>query len=58
MTHYEMCNASHVPWHQLNPFLPIKGSLANSADPDQMPHNVASDQDLHYLLLDFPSKIE
>ena len=25
-------------------------TLANSADPDQMPHNVASDQGLHYLL--------
>ena len=23
---------------------PIKGTLANSVDPDQMPHNVASDQ--------------
>ena len=23
---------------------PVKGSQANSADPDQMPHNVASDQ--------------
>ena len=26
------------------------GTLANSADPDQMPQNVASDQDLHCLL--------
>ena len=29
---------------------PVKGSKANSADPDQMPHNVASDQGLHCLL--------
>ena len=28
----------------------VKGSEANSADPDQMPHNVASDQDLHCLI--------
>ena len=26
---------------------PIKGYLANSADPDQMPENAASDQGLH-----------
>ena len=26
------------------------GTLANSADPDQMPQNVASDQGLHCLL--------
>ena len=26
-----------------------KGVLAKSADPDQMPHNVASDLGLHYL---------
>ena len=25
------------------------GTLANSADSDQMPHNAASDQDLHCL---------
>ena len=30
--------------------MPIKGTLANSVDPDQMPQNVASDQGLHYLL--------
>ena len=28
---------------------PIKEMLANSADPDQMLQNVASDQDLRYL---------
>ena len=27
----------------------MKGSPANSADPDQTPHNVASDQGLHCL---------
>ena len=27
---------------------PPKGVLAKSADPDQMPHNVASDLGLHY----------
>ena len=32
---------------------PVKGPLANSADPDQMPHNVASDQGLHCLLTGF-----
>ena len=26
----------------------LKGVLATSADPDQMPHNVASDLGLHY----------
>ena len=26
------------------------GILANSADPDQMPQNAASDQDLHFLV--------
>ena len=28
---------------------PIKGIFANSVDPDQTPHNAASDQDLHCL---------
>ena len=28
---------------------PVKGYLANSADPDQMPQNAASDQGLHCL---------
>ena len=28
---------------------PLKGYLANSADPDQMPQNAASDQGLHFL---------
>ena len=34
----------------------VKGSKANSADPDQMPHNVASDQGLHCLLPGFSIK--
>ena len=44
--------------HSVNPFLPEtrKGSNANSADPDQMPHNVASDQGLHGLLTGFSIK--
>ena len=29
---------------------PERGTLANIVDPDQMPHNVASDQGLHCLL--------
>ena len=36
----------------LNPLVPsasIKGTLANSADPDQTPQNAASDQGLHRL---------
>ena len=39
-------------------FIPgnIKGSQANSADPAQMPHNVASDQSLHCLLTGFSIK--
>ena len=35
---------------------PVKGSQANSADPDQMPHNVASDQGLYCLLTEFSIK--
>ena len=35
---------------------PVKGSQANSADPDQMPHNVASDQGLQCLLTGFSIK--
>ena len=31
----------------------VKGSQANIADPDQMPHNVAPDQDLQCLLTEF-----
>ena len=38
--------------------LPIKGSYKDSADPDQMPHNVASDQGLHCLLTGFSIKNE
>ena len=30
---------------------PIKGTLANSVDPDQTPQNAASDQGLHCLHL-------
>ena len=37
---------------------PLKGSLANSVDQDQTPHNVASDQGRHCLLTGFSSKIE
>ena len=33
----------------INPHLPIKGTFANSVDPDQTPQNAASDQDLHSL---------
>ena len=40
----------------INTWKPIKGSYANSADPAQMPNNVASDQDLHYFLTGFPMK--
>ena len=32
------------------------GHRINSADPDQTPHNVASDQDLHCLLTGFSIK--
>ena len=32
---------------------PVKGSEENSEDPDQMPHNVASEQGLHCLLTGF-----
>ena len=34
----------------------MKGSLAKSTDPDQMPHDVASDQGLHCLLIGFSIK--
>ena len=43
----------------LNPLYtghPERGTLANIADPDQMPHNVASDQGLHCLLTGFSIK--
>ena len=38
---------------RLNSFTPsvIKGTLANSVDPDQTPQNTASDQGLQYLHL-------
>ena len=35
---------------------PVKGSLANSVDPDQTPHHVASDQGLQCLLTGFSIK--
>ena len=35
---------------------PKRDTLANSADPDQMPHNVASDQVLQCLLTGFSIK--
>ena len=35
---------------------PKWGTLANGADPDQMPHNVASDQALQCLLRGFSIK--
>ena len=33
---------------------PFCGTYVNSADPDQMPQNVASDQGLHCLLTECP----
>ena len=33
---------------------PLKGYLVNSADPDQMPQNAASDQGLHCLQTVYP----
>ena len=44
--------AIYLMVNQLNPS--VIGSLANSADPDQMPH-VASDQGLQCLLIGFPT---
>ena len=41
-----LCNSSS-PWLLGNP---KRDTQANSADPDQMPHNAASDQGLHCLL--------
>ena len=35
----------------------FNGTWANSADPDQTPHNVVSDQDLHCLLTECYVKI-
>ena len=35
---------------------PVKGSEANNADPDQTPHDVASDQGLQCLLTGFSVK--
>ena len=45
----------HIHFHRLKRFLfrykrPFYGTKANSADPDQTPHDAVSDQDLHYLL--------
>ena len=45
----------------INPFLPgksVKGEVGNSADPDQTPHHVASDQGLHCLLTKVLIKIK
>ena len=44
----------------IGPFLPgnPKKSQENGADPDQMPHNMASDQGRHCLLTGFSIKIE
>ena len=36
----------------------MNGSLANIADPDQMPHNVTFDQGLHSVLTRFSIKIK
>ena len=41
----------HVMGYHFNPFLTRKPSYANSADPDQTPNNLASDQGLHCLLI-------
>ena len=44
----------------LNPYYgqrPFCGKKANSADPDQTPHNATSDQGLHCLLIDCSIKI-
>ena len=37
---------------------PVKGTQADSADQDQTPHNVASDQGLQCLLTGLPSQIK
>ena len=41
---------THFTWK------PLRGSKANSADPDQTPHDVASDQGLHCWLTGFSIK--
>ena len=41
--HRKQLNLHIVVWR------PLKGYLASSADPDQMPQNAASDQGLHCL---------
>ena len=38
-------------------WIPDSGYYANSADPVQIPQNVASDQGLHYLLTEISLKI-
>ena len=48
----EELKSQHLTWK------PIKESYANSADPYQTPHNVASIQGLHCLLKGFSMKIE
>ena len=39
---------------QINPCVPINGTLANNVYPDQTPQNSASDQGLHCLLTEIP----
>ena len=41
--------AKHKPFDDWKPLL--MGTLANSEDPDEMPHKVAFHQDLHCLLI-------
>ena len=43
-------------YNKYNNWKPVKGSKANSADPDQTPHNVTSDEGLHCLLTGFSFK--
>ena len=43
-------------FNPLGPSCPIKGTQANSADPDQMPQNAAFDQGLHCLHTQIPIK--
>ena len=56
VTQYDNLNGSVLaitPNIYLNPLLsgnPKRGTYASSVDPDQMPHNAASDQGLHCLL--------
>ena len=38
------------PFYPFCAYCPIKGTLANSIDPDQMPQNAPSDQSLQFSL--------